>query len=128
MKTWPPSIGRSAAARSGDGSRTTPTLDLIYYGTGNPGRGTRTCGPATTSGRAASSRATPDTGEAVWYYQWSPHDLFDHDGINECMLLDLTIDGASRAQGARAPGPHRLHVRDRPRDTKGMQIRNIIPR
>ena len=29
--------GRSAAARCGAGSPTTPTLDLIYYGTANPG-------------------------------------------------------------------------------------------
>ena len=38
-----------------------PALDLIYYGTGNPGRGIPTCGPATTNGRRRSSRAIPTT-------------------------------------------------------------------
>ena len=34
-----------------------------------------------------------DTGEAVWFYQLSPHDLFDYDGVNENILLDLPING-----------------------------------
>jgi len=33
----------------------------------------------------------PDTGEAVWFYQFSPHDLYDYDGVNENILLDLPI-------------------------------------
>jgi PQQ-dependent dehydrogenase (methanol/ethanol family) len=37
-----------------------------------------------------------DTGEAVWFYQWSPHDLYDHDGVNEQILIDLPIGGATR--------------------------------
>ena len=37
-----------------------------------------------------------DTGEAVWFYQASPHDLWDHDAINENVLVDLPIDGQMR--------------------------------
>jgi alcohol dehydrogenase (cytochrome c) len=37
-----------------------------------------------------------DTGEAVWFYQMSPHDLYDYDGVNENILLDLPIDGKTR--------------------------------
>src|SRR5205085_1189711 len=35
----------------------------------------------------------PDTGEARWFYQWGPHDLWDYDGVNELLLLDLPVDG-----------------------------------
>jgi PQQ-dependent dehydrogenase (methanol/ethanol family) len=38
----------------------------------------------------------PATGEALWFYQWSPHDLWDHDGVNESILLDLENDGKRR--------------------------------
>ncbi len=34
-----------------------------------------------------------DTGEAVWGYQKTPFDQWDYDGINEPILVDLTIDG-----------------------------------
>jgi lanthanide-dependent methanol dehydrogenase len=39
---------------------------------------------------------SPDTGDARWFYQWSPHDLYDHDGVNENILVDLDIDGRKR--------------------------------
>ena len=63
------------------------------------GRGIPSSGPATTSGRRASSRASPATGEARWYYQMSPHDLHDYDGVNENVLVDLA-DRRAHAQGA----------------------------
>ena len=55
-----------------------------------------------------------DTGEARWFYQTSPHDLFDHDGVNEIVLADLNMNGATRkvrdARRSQRPalrhGPH----------------------
>ena len=38
----------------------------------------------------------PDTGAAKWAYQWNPHDLYDYDGTNENVLLDLNIGGQDR--------------------------------
>src|SRR5581483_11700870 len=37
-----------------------------------------------------------DTGMARWAYQFTPHDEWDYDGINENMLLDATIEGKPR--------------------------------
>ena len=37
-----------------------------------------------------------DSGEAVWFYQFSPHDLFDYDAVNENVLLELPIKGQTR--------------------------------
>ena len=39
-------------------------------------------------------RRTP--ARRVWFYQCSPHDLHDYDGVNENVLVDLPIDGATR--------------------------------
>ena len=35
----------------------------------------------------------PDTGEIRWYYQTTPYDAWDYDGVNELVLADLPIDG-----------------------------------
>ena len=39
-----------------------------------------------------------DTGEMVWAFQPTPHDLWDYDAVNENILIDapLTPGGASR--------------------------------
>jgi glucose dehydrogenase len=38
----------------------------------------------------------PDTGAAKWAYSFTPHDQWDYDGVNENVLLDLTIGGRKR--------------------------------
>ena len=55
-------------------------------------------------------RARPDTGEAVWFYQWSPHDLYDYDGVNENDPA-RHADRRRAAQGARARRSQRLRLR-----------------
>ena len=37
-----------------------------------------------------------DTGEARWFYQFSPHDVSDYDGVNENILIDLPGDDGPR--------------------------------
>ena len=37
-----------------------------------------------------------DTGMAKWFYQMTPHDEWDYDGINEMILTNQTINGAER--------------------------------
>ena len=108
-----PRRGRLAAARCGAGSRTTPSQPRVC-GTANPGPWNPDQRPGDNKWTAGIFARDPDTGEARWYYQWSPHDLFDHDGVNENILLDLNLQ-RRHAQGARASRSQRLHVRARPR-------------
>ncbi|MBI3693258.1 MAG: PQQ-binding-like beta-propeller repeat protein, partial [Acidobacteria bacterium] len=37
-----------------------------------------------------------DSGKLKWYYQFTPHDTHDWDGVNEPILADLTINGVPR--------------------------------
>ena len=90
------SSGRSAAARCGAGSPTIPSSTSSTTAPAIPARGTRSSGPATTSGPRGIFARRPDTGEARWFYQLSPHDLHDYDGVNENILLDLPIEGQPR--------------------------------
>jgi PQQ-dependent dehydrogenase (methanol/ethanol family) len=74
-----------------------PKLDLVYYGTGNPGPWNPEQRPGANAFTSGIFARKPDTGEAVWFYQMSPHDLHDYDGVNESVLVDLPIGGAQRA-------------------------------
>jgi lanthanide-dependent methanol dehydrogenase len=72
-----------------------PQLNLVYYGSGNPG----TWNPSQRAGDNKWSTTilarNPDTGVAAWAYQMTPHDAWDYDGINESVLTDSVINGAT---------------------------------
>lgn len=70
-----------------------PELNLIYYGTANPGPWNHEMRPGDNKWTCGVFARNPDDGTARWFYQSSPHDLYDHDDINECILLDLPVDG-----------------------------------
>src|SRR5204862_929165 len=80
-----------------------PELDLIFYGTANPGPWNPEQRPGANKWTAGMFARRPDTGEAIWFYQTSPHDLFDHDGVNELVLADVKMNnGAVRKIAMRA--------------------------
>lgn len=90
-----------------------PELDLIYHGTGNPGPWNADMRPGDNKWTAGIFARDPDNGEAVWAYQWSPHDLYDYDGINENVLLDLPIKGKTRKVLVRPERNGYVYVLDR---------------
>ena len=90
-----------------------PALNLLYYGTANPGPWNPEQRPGDNKWTSGIFARDPDTGRARWYYQWSPHDLFDHDGINENVLLDLQIDGGTRTVLVRPERNGYVYVMDR---------------
>jgi alcohol dehydrogenase (cytochrome c) len=71
-----------------------PELNLIYWGTGNPGpdmdgevrRGDNlyTC---------SVLAIDADTGKIKWHYQFTPHDLHDWDAIGDPVVADLIMNG-----------------------------------
>jgi PQQ-dependent dehydrogenase (methanol/ethanol family) len=70
-----------------------PKLNLIYYGTGNPGTWNPTQRPGDNKWSMTIFARNADTGEAKWAYQMTPHDAWDYDGINEMILFDLNMNG-----------------------------------
>jgi PQQ-dependent dehydrogenase (methanol/ethanol family) len=73
-----------------------PALNLVYHGTGNPGPWNPDQRPGDNKWTASVFARDPDTGEAVWAYQQTPHDLHDYDGINEALILDVPWKGQTR--------------------------------
>ncbi len=70
-----------------------PKLNLIYYGTGNPGTWNPSQRPGDNKWSLTLMARNPDTGVAAWAYQMTPHDAWDYDGINESILTDSQVDG-----------------------------------
>ena len=70
-----------------------PQLNLFYYSTGNPGSWNPDQRPGDNKWSMTIFARNPETGEAKWAYQMTPHDAWDYDGVNENILADLTIQG-----------------------------------
>jgi lanthanide-dependent methanol dehydrogenase len=73
-----------------------PKLNLIYYGTANPSTWNPVQRPGDNKWSLTIFARNPDTGEAKWVYQMTPHDQWDYDGINEMILAELPINGKER--------------------------------
>lgn len=73
-----------------------PDLDLIYYGSGNPGTWNPLQRPGDNKWTDTIFARSPDTGIARWVYQMTPHDEWDYDGINEMILADIPVGGSQR--------------------------------
>jgi PQQ-dependent dehydrogenase (methanol/ethanol family) len=72
-------------------------LDLLYYGTGNPGpyNAEQRVGDNKWSNSVLARR--PGDGSLIWAYQFTPHDGWDYDSNAENILADLVIGGRRRA-------------------------------
>ena len=78
-----------------------PKLNLVYYGTSNPspwtaavrGNDSSDVGKFTNLYSASVVALNPETGNIVWHYQFTPHDAWDYDGVNELVFADLPFDG-----------------------------------
>jgi alcohol dehydrogenase (cytochrome c) len=74
-----------------------PDLNLIYWGTGNPGpdwNGDVRLGDNLYSDSALALDG--DTGEIAWHFQFTPHDVHDYDAIQVPILADIAYQGSTR--------------------------------
>lgn len=71
-----------------------PELDLLYWTTGNPApdwNGDDRLGDNLYSDSVLA--LDPDTGELQWYYQFTPHDVWDYDGNSHLFQVDFEQEG-----------------------------------
>jgi PQQ-dependent dehydrogenase (methanol/ethanol family) len=96
MASWPPGAWEIGGGTVWGFVSYDPESNLIYYGTGNPGPWNHEMRPGDNKWTCGIFARSADDGQARWFYQTSPHDLYDHDGINECILLTLPVGGAGQ--------------------------------
>jgi lanthanide-dependent methanol dehydrogenase len=113
VSTWPPEAWRIGGGAAWGWISYDPTLDLIYYGTGNPGPWNPEQRPGDNKWTSGLFARDPDTGQARWFYQFSPHDLHDYDAVNENVLLDMPVRGRMRQVLVRPERNGYIYVLDR---------------
>jgi lanthanide-dependent methanol dehydrogenase len=96
VTTWPPDAWRIGGGTVWGWISYDPDLDLVYYATANPGPWNHEQRPGDNKWTSGLFARRPETGEAVWFYQLSPHDVHDYDGVNENVLVDLPVNGQAR--------------------------------
>jgi alcohol dehydrogenase (cytochrome c) len=98
-----------------------PSLDLIYWGTGNP------CPDSIDDERKGDNLYTAavvaieaKTGKLKWHYQFTPHDVYDWDSTQPMVLVDEVWEGNQRKLLLHADKNGLLYVLDR---TNGKLLR-----
>ena len=71
-----------------------PEQDLIFWATGNPSPDWN--GDVREGDNLYTDSVlalVPDTGEIRWYFQFTPHDIWDYDGNTDLFLIDVERNG-----------------------------------
>ena len=96
VTTWPGEMWKQGASAAWGWVSYDPDLNAIYYGTSNPGPRTPSQRPGLNLWSAAVFARDATTGAAKWAYQFTPHDEWDYDGVNENVLIEIPWKGARR--------------------------------
>ena len=113
VKTWPPEAWKIGGGTVWGWISYDPATKLAYYGVGNPGPWNPDQRPGDNKWTTGVFARDIDTGQAVWYYQTTPHDLFDHDDVNEIILADIPWGSGRRPVLFRPARAGFFYVQDR---------------
>jgi PQQ-dependent dehydrogenase (methanol/ethanol family) len=96
VSSWPGEQWRLGGSTAWGWISYDPELNLIYYGTGNPGVWNPDLRPGDNKWSSTIFARDADSGQARWAYQISAHDAWDYDEIMENVLVDMNYDGRLR--------------------------------
>jgi PQQ-dependent dehydrogenase (methanol/ethanol family) len=114
VKSWPPGAWQHGGGTVWGWLSYDPQLKLVYYGTSNPGPWDAPQRPGDNKFTAGVFARDIDTGHVRWFYQSTPHDVFDHDDINEILLADWPAPNGQRIPAMLRPDRNGFfYVQDR---------------
>jgi len=91
-----------------------PALNTLYWGTGNPSPDyDGSIRPGDDLYTSCLLALDPDTGALKWYFQYSPHDLYDYDAVQTPVLVDANFKGQPRKLVVTANRNGFLYILDR---------------
>lgn len=73
-----------------------PETNTVYSATSNPGVWNPDLRPGDNLFSASLLARDADTGELKWADQYTPHDQWDYDAVNEAIIADIPVNGATR--------------------------------
>jgi alcohol dehydrogenase (cytochrome c) len=95
--SWPGELYKRGGGTTWMPGTYDPELNTIYWGTSNPAPdfdgGPR---PGDDLYTDCVLALDPDTGKLKWYFQFTPHDLFDYDATETPVLVDANYQGQPR--------------------------------
>ena len=96
LTSWPGDAWKRGGGAAWGWLSYDPELNLVYYGTSNPGPWNQNVRAGDNKWTCAILARDADTGELRWVVQVTPHDMWDYDAVNENILVDLPVRGAVR--------------------------------
>jgi PQQ-dependent dehydrogenase (methanol/ethanol family) len=93
LKTWQGTQWKLGGGTTWGWYAYDPKLNLVYYGSGNPGTWNPAQRPGDNKWSMTIFARDLDTGKARWVFQMTPHDEWDFDGVNEMLLVDVEHGG-----------------------------------
>ena len=91
-----------------------PDLNTIFWGTSNPSPDFEgSVRPGDNLYTDCLLALDPDSGKLKWYFQFTPHDLFDYDAVETPVLIDASYRGEARKLLVQANRNGYLYVLDR---------------
>ena len=103
VETWSGTSYEKGGAPAWTTGTYDPESDTLFWTTGNPSpdwNGDDRVGDNLYSNSLLA--LDPKTGEQKWYFQFTPHDVWDYDGNSHIFLVDATVDGTPRKLIAQA--------------------------
>jgi len=94
--TWPGTLWQHGGSTVWGWLTFDPQLNLLFEGNANPGVWNADVRPGDNKWSTTIFARDPDTGDAIWAYQMTPHDAWDFDRVNESIVVDLPIAGVAR--------------------------------
>jgi alcohol dehydrogenase (cytochrome c) len=89
-------------------------LNTLYWGTGNPAPDyDGSVRPGDDLYTSCLLALDPDTGTLKWYFQFSPHDLYDYDAVQTPVIVDAKFKGEPRQLIVTANRNGFLYILDR---------------
>jgi alcohol dehydrogenase (cytochrome c) len=95
--TWKSDAWKTGGAPTWITGSYDPSLDLLYWGTGNPAPGfLGDVRPGDNLFTNSVVALHAGTGKLAWYFQFTPHDQHDWDAVQTPILADIPIKGTVR--------------------------------
>ena len=113
-ESWPGELYKHGGGTTWMPGTYDPELNTIYWTTSNPSPDFESAiRPGDDLYTDCVLALDPDTGKLKWYFQFTPHDLFDYDATETPVLIDTTFRGKPEKLLVQANRNGFLYVLDR---------------
>jgi len=113
-ESWPGDMYQHGGATTWMPGTYDAALNTLYWGTSNPSPDfDGSVRPGDDLYTSSLLALDPDTGKLKWHFQYSPHDMYDYDGVQTPVIVDAKFKGQMRKLIVTANRNGFLYILDR---------------